>query len=378
MCKFYLFDSALPLQPLKFALLGGLLLGLQTLAHAQCDPNNNALPKFCLTFENPAVVTGGFEADIYMSGDMPFNVGSSNLVFDFNQHALSATVTPSVLTPYDLAAPTYQSPFVTVVNQGSNNPPTPARASFNFELNFAPGLAISTSGTKLGRFRFTISNSVNTTDFDWQYNGLTTLTVVYLDDNATQICAVTPGCLVDISFFLPLDLLTFRAQANAQKQVDVFWNTANEHDMLGYDVERSADGIKFSYVGHVPAQNGKAQTYRFTDLRPLPGTSYYRLKIRDLTEEDRYTNMEPVRFETQSAVRVYPNPSSKDQALTVETDLVEPFDIILTDMSGKEVLRQHFEDSGIIRLQTQGLPSGMYYYSVRSGTLLKSGKVVIE
>lgn len=81
---------------------------------------------------------------------------------------------------------------------------------------------------------------------------------------------------------LPVEWLLLRAEEQGAS-VALHWATASEQGSAWYDVERSADGARFSFLGRVPAagQSLSERHYAFTDGQPLPGQSYYRLRQED-------------------------------------------------------------------------------------------------
>ena len=81
---------------------------------------------------------------------------------------------------------------------------------------------------------------------------------------------------------LPIELLSFQAEA-VEHIVRVQWSTASEQDNDHFDVERSADGVRFEPVGTIPGalQSQLVRNYILDDPRPLPGLSYYRLRQVD-------------------------------------------------------------------------------------------------
>ena len=147
--------------------------------------------------------------------------------------------------------------------------------------------------------------------------------------------------------------------------------------MLGYEVQRSADGHQFVSIGLVAAKNGRAQSYHFVDSKPLPGVSYYRLNMKEAKERSRYSPVEVVRFGQKNTVRAYPNPVARGLEIVVETDLKEAFDVTVTDAAGKQVLRQTCA-GGTTRLGTAQMPAGLYFYKVESKTSVNFGKLIVE
>ncbi len=106
-------------------------------------------------------------------------LGSSSLQFSFPEEALSAPVLHSSILESSLV---YLNPTVTTPKRG--------QCSFNIELavpNTGIEIAQSPSWTNLGEISFTIENPYQISPLTWSYNGGTTQTVVFLDDEATQI-----------------------------------------------------------------------------------------------------------------------------------------------------------------------------------------------
>lgn len=87
------------------------------------------------------------------------------------------------------------------------------------------------------------------------------------------------------------------------------WATAFEHNLAGYEVERSSDGRSFTTVGTVPAGGIAAGSYLFTDASPKPGNYVYRIKAVTATGGLVYSNTAKVSLYRQSnTMYVFPNP----------------------------------------------------------------------
>lgn len=329
---------------------------------------------YCMDFEVVSNNGSQLVMNLYLSGSSSFGLGSSNLVFFFNSTGLGFPVLLSH-TLNDIPGTYFEGtpsmPGITVTLPVANE------ASFNFELlNVGAGKIIGTSPTLLATIQFTILNTSQSTGFDGDYSTPPVpFTVVYLDDESTILQPGT-GC-APLSVPLPLELLSFRAKPVNNNRVDLEWSTAQEREVLGFDVERSADGHKFETIAFQTAKNGKSQTYRLSDDKPLRGVSYYRLKMREAREQSRYSLVEVVRFDQKHEVRVFPNPVSAGTEVVVETDLEEAFEVTITDASGRQVLRQAC-GGNTARLKTNGLSSGIYFYKVESKTTVHLGKITVQ
>jgi len=92
--------------------------------------------------------------------------------------------------------------------------------------------------------------------------------------------------------------------------VKVEWKVENETGIRHYEVERSADGVHFSKIGHdIAATN--SSSYQFDDESPLPGLNYFRIKAVENNRRIKYTNIAKLYFgKTPSGITVFPNPVS--------------------------------------------------------------------
>lgn len=106
------------------------------------------------------------------------------------------------------------------------------------------------------------------------------------------------------SYTLTLDgrtavISSFNAIENA-KQGDLTWTTSKENEMKEFQIERSSDGVNnFTTIGTVAttAIGGNSTTninYSFTDLTPLDGNNFYRLKMVDLYNVVNYSDVKTI------------------------------------------------------------------------------------
>lgn len=160
---------------------------------------------------------------------------------------------------------------------------------------------------------------------------------------------------------LPLDLLSFSAKPDALgKTVNLAWKTANEVNTQDFIVERRSDNTEFSAVGTVLSKNTPGtHSYSFTDLRPLSGTSYYRLKQRD--KDGKYSNSEPTDVKIENiALNIFPNPVSKELVVSHEY-VKQPSVFKVVGLDGKNLVKANTSvGSSSTTINVSALPSGTY------------------
>lgn len=118
---------------------------------------------------------------------------------------------------------------------------------------------------------------------------------------------------------LPLEFLSFTAKPDALgKTVNLNWKTANEVNTQDFVIERRSDDTEFAVIDVVPSKNvSGTHSYSFTDIKPLVGNSYYRLKQRDSDGKFNYSDIFNVKIEG-IALSLHPNPVGKELVVSHE------------------------------------------------------------
>lgn len=158
---------------------------------------------------------------------------------------------------------------------------------------------------------------------------------------------------------LPIELLSFTANAVDNKVVRCDWVTASEIDNDYFTIERSKNGIEFETAGITDgAGNSNYQlSYAFTDTEPYRGLSYYRLKQTDFDGRSSYSEIVAVMLTDKNSLIGVPNPASDE--FTVYFDSEMEYDFTLTDMNGRVVFEKKQITSGY-SMNASPFASGMY------------------
>lgn len=320
-------------------------------------------PNYLLKFELATDSPNFFEADIFIAGSETFDLGSSNLVFEFDESDF-ANPSINVLTPTTLLSSALYNVSLTEPKAGN--------ASLNIEL-LASDIDDVTIPMKpiyehLVRIRLDKLNPDNKPKLTWLYNGGTTETVVFLDDETTQIFINSPvDDIIDLDLnFAPVELLRFDAFASTHASL-LHWESATEINFEGYEVQRSTDGVRFEKIAWVEGQGDETtgQSYQLEDKEVrLSQLYYYRLKIIDVDETFEFSPIRVVKFgETEIIVTIYPNPAKDHFNLSVVSLEEGAGELIILDTKGSEV-RNYGIDLNIgpneILIPIDGLAKGNY------------------
>lgn len=95
---------------------------------------------------------------------------------------------------------------------------------------------------------------------------------------------------------LPVQLTGLKGTVDAGAIAQLNWETRQEQNNRGFEIERSDDGIIFYRAGYTSsaAPGGNSHEvihYSFTDPVPLKGTTYFRLKQSDLDGKEVYSKV---------------------------------------------------------------------------------------
>jgi len=164
---------------------------------------------------------------------------------------------------------------------------------------------------------------------------------------------------------LPVEWVSFQAEAIAARQVRLTWQTASEQQNAGFTVERSLDRETFAAIGEVASQGAgqMLRQYTFTDTRAPQRTVYYRLRQTDFDGAVHYSDLREVRGESfrTAAIKLYPNPASE----VVHIAGLAPGNLHtlrVVDMQGNELkrLRLTTRSNGQLSMRLSDLSDGLY------------------
>lgn len=170
---------------------------------------------------------------------------------------------------------------------------------------------------------------------------------------------------------LPIELVAFDAACNGT-QVDVSWSTASERNNEHFTVEAGPDGINFLPVAQLPGAGNSSvmRHYSWTDMRPMAGVSYYRLKQTDTDGTHAYSATVPVHCNQQPGITIFPNPTHGSFSFSMPEDLdSRPLEVEVCNSIGQPVLRQVFDPTTTGSLEEISLahvPEGIYYVTFRT------------
>jgi hypothetical protein len=175
---------------------------------------------------------------------------------------------------------------------------------------------------------------------------------------------------------VPLNWVSFSAK-KVNATALLAWSTANEQNVAGFEIQQSADARNFDKLGFVNAKNGSRNDYTFTDLVPVSGKNYYRVKQIDIDGKFTNTAIEMVDFgKTQKLLSILNNASS-NPVIKPETDKIAT--ILLFDAAGRNIYKQPVVNTSNINIGSVLFSSGQYTAVMldKSGQVIAAERIIV-
>jgi hypothetical protein len=202
---------------------------------------------------------------------------------------------------------------------------------------------------------------------------------------------------------LPVELTSFTAVAKG-RGVELAWSTATEVNNHGFEIERRASGglhleggahLAWEKIGFIEGHGttNAPQSYTFVDGNAT-GTLLYRLKQIDRDGSFEYSNQVEVTVAAPAEFALmqnHPNPFNPATSINYTLPASGFVTLKVYDMLGKEVatLVNGMQDAGvhIVKFSAGGgsafggdasqLPSGIYFYTLRTNTFSATKKMLL-
>lgn len=194
---------------------------------------------------------------------------------------------------------------------------------------------------------------------------LTTI-ITDFDGNARS---TTPDIGADeFSNPLPVVLVDFQGQKQGNANV-LSWQTATEINSKGFELQRGVDGNTFSTLSFISskAANGNSSSllnYQSTDVQPLSGDNYYRLKLVDKDGSFAYSNIVLLKGTQDNAVvAIYPNPVTDKLNVMISSKENNKVSLTISSMNGQVLYSQSAQlvtGSNLLQVNASLLAKGAY------------------
>ena len=343
--------------------------------------NSNA-QTYGLEFANPVVVGSEYFVTVRVKASSTgFGLGSCNIRFNYNNNGLtltaSATQPATIVTNYLSAQ--YSTPTITKLGTA------PAQyGSVNFTISSAnTPLPVTTAGIDVVRIKFTGVVPTELAGLKWRISDVSyanaaptasaanTALVKKLESATSTTIVADPVLVADGNLVfapLPIELSSFTA-AQSGTANEIRWTTEIEKNIKGFAVEKSKDAKNWTVLGN--ASPNSTKRYDMKDETPF-ATTYYRLRTEELDGRFSTSNTVVVnRSEKFNILELSPNPTSRDIKVKFEAAEASEVSLQVLDMVGRVHSNLELDvtkGTNLIDVVTSGLPAGVYYLNINTGT----------
>lgn len=183
------------------------------------------------------------------------------------------------------------------------------------------------------------------------------------------------------SGIVPVELKNFNA-GSVKNNVELNWSTATELQNHGFKVLRNGEEITFVKGNGTTTNENR---YSFTDKNLANGKYKYELlqldfdgTVNSVASTEVIVNFSPSEF---ALFENFPNPFNPSTTISYQLPVAGKVVVKIFDITGKEVksLVNDIQEAGIhkINFDAGGLSSGVYYYSMQSGSFFQTKKLML-
>lgn len=226
------------------------------------------------------------------------------------------------------------------------------------------------------------SNVTNAGTLTGQYQGTGSISLSYtsnffLNNDIQTGIVITPSISDNINFSvtytycdpttLSSNILTFTAEKENSRTVDLKWETTNEQPGRKYYIEVSSGGQDYAIVGSVPSNgSGSEANYIYDYAIPVTATGklYFRLRQVEADGSASWSDVRTINLDgngPNSTFSIYPNPPNDYINLSIPGDN-QDWQIEIVAADGSLVQRNFFRSSNAVKVTfVRRLAAGTYF-----------------
>lgn len=182
----------------------------------------------------------------------------------------------------------------------------------------------------------------------------------------------------------PFSFTSVSGIRNTNRSVKLNWLVNNELSIEGYDVERSANGIRFNKIGEtLPELNNSGNTsYTFIEQQAPINTIFYRIKAKSVSGIFQYSDTILLNNIKNKNVSLVSNPV-KDQFIQLTVVQLKEgwYTFSLFNEAGQLISEEQkyiSENDNLISLPVKNIVKGMYVLRMTSNNFQETMQVIIE
>ncbi len=218
--------------------------------------------------------------------------------------------------------------------------------------------------------------------------GLTGDLTIHYTDAPSEECEYVDGNLVGL---VPVELSSFIGVLK-NENILLSWTTESEKENLGFEIEHSYDGERFSTIGMIEGVGNSEDTqeYDFLDegvrIRALSNTAYYRLAQIDFDGTKTYSDVVAIDlgfdFEKFEITKItgWDSSERKLQVHFYNPETIRKINFLVTDINGRIIEKRSIFPVGglnVFEVDLSNDESPFYFLSLNNGKEVVGKKVAL-
>jgi hypothetical protein len=182
---------------------------------------------------------------------------------------------------------------------------------------------------------------------------------------------------------LTIRLLDFKATYTATKKVILNWRASAGPGDRGFEIERSVDRVSWEKIGSVNVNlSVNTADYDFVDQQPVPGQSYYRLRLIEKSGSSKYSGVRIIQIDNMiNHVRIYPNPAHNDLKISCNSTSNQTGSLRIRSISGIVLLSKPIvlvTGGNITQVSINNFINGLYIVELITNEEVYTNKLTIS
>ncbi|HMK25703.1 MAG TPA: T9SS type A sorting domain-containing protein [Chitinophagaceae bacterium] len=217
---------------------------------------------------------------------------------------------------------------------------------------------------------------------NWTNQGFTSRNTTGNYVEKTGITDFSRWTLSSLTNPLPVRFLLFNIHCTGNS-VLISWKTAQEQNTARFSIERSADGIRWTAIGSLPAAGNSTteRSYSYNDNSPVAGGAMYRIAEYDMDGRIQYTSIIRSDCEAKDNWKLWPNPVQEMLWVHITTTSASSATIKVFNSKGSLIRSQQnalLPGSNQLNVDMKRLAAGTYHVTVDwgNGQTQKSVKII--
>lgn len=306
------------------------------------NDGNNAVASSILSFSNK-------QTEYLQAWGFGFNIPTASTICGIEvnvvKSAANVLLNLATVTDYDVRVMKNGTPVGTNLANGITQWSSSDVNTSYGGTNELWGTPWSPTDINSGNFGFSISAEIHGTValFPAAMINYINMTVYYLDPSV-----------------LSAQSIQLHITNGANNTAVLSWMPTDMEKASSFAIERSVNGAKWEVLNGLPQKTTISSLLTFTDTRPLPGKSFYRLKKMAASGEIRYSTMLPFEVSDLTSIKCYPNPFT---SFIKVAGVPAGERVALTDIYGQLLYLSSPATNNTIQIDVNDLQPGIYVIS---------------